>query len=263
MTETVIHNTSIVEKGAELGSGVQVGPMCYVGADAKLGDGVVLKSGVIVEGDTTIGARARIHAFAVLGGPPQHLKYSGEPTKLRIGDDAVIREHVTMNVGTHDGGGLTDVGDRGYFMIGSHVAHDCQIGDDVIISNNAAIGGHVEIEDGAFLGGQCAIHQFCRIGAFAFVGGGAIVTTSIIPYCSVFGNHAHLEGLNIIGMKRRGMERATIHKIRSAYRDLFFKDGTFKERYDYVRECYGECAEVMRILQFISKDAKRPLMMPA
>lgn len=246
----------------DIGDGVDIGPMCHVGPMAKLHDGVRLISHVVVEGDTEIGARTVVHPFAVLGGPPQHLKYKGERTKLVIGEDAVLREHVTMNAGTVEGGGVTTVGDRGFFMIGSHVAHDCHIGDNVICTNNVAIGGHVEIGDGAFLGALTGVHQFCRIGAFAFIGGCAAVTTDVIPYASALGNRAELAGLNIIGMKRRGMPRDVIHKLRSAYNALFAETDTFKERLERVRADYADCEEVRRIIDFIDADATRPLMAP-
>jgi UDP-N-acetylglucosamine acyltransferase len=257
-----IHPTAIIEDGAELGADVVIGPMCYIGPSARLHDGVKLQKCVVVEGDTEIGARTVVHPFTVLGGPPQHLNHRGEDTKLIIGTDVIIRENVTMNTGTVDGGGVTRVGDRGFFMIGSHVAHDCNIGSDVICSINVAVGGHVSVGEGAFLGGQSAIHQFCRIGDYAFVGGCAAVITDIIPYASAFGNHARLAGLNIVGMKRRGMERKTIHALRAAYRILFGDHDTFKERVERVREEFSDCDEVKRIVNFIDVDTSRPLMTP-
>ncbi len=257
-----IHPTAIIEDGAELGADVVIGPMCHVGPSVRLHDGVTLQKCVIIDGDTEIGARTVVHPFAVLGGPPQHLKHCGEKTKLIIGADVVVRENVTMNTGTVAGGGVTHVGDRGFFMIGSHVAHDCIIGDDVICSINVAVGGHVKVGEGAFLGGQSAIHQFCRIGDYAFVGGCAAVITDIIPYASAFGNHARLAGLNIVGLKRRGMERSTIHALRAAYRILFGDHDTFKERVDRVREEFSDYDEIRRIVSFIDIDTSRPLMTP-
>lgn len=258
-----IHSTAIVERGAELGDNVVIGSFCHVSAGARLHDGVVLKSHVVIEGATEIGARTVVHPFAVLGGPPQHLGYKGEDTKLVIGADTIIREHVTMNRGAPVGGGVTRVGDNGFFMTGAHVAHDCQVGDHAIFANNATLGGHVEVGDSVFLGGLCAIHQFTRIGDFAFIGGCAAVTSDIIPYASVMGNHARLVGLNIIGMKRRGLPRPVIHDLRSAYRMLFFGEDTFKDRLEAVRERYGDRDEVRRILSFIDRDASRALMTPA
>jgi len=257
-----IHPTAIIEDGAELGADVVIGPMCHIGGSVRLHDGVTLQKFVVIEGDTEIGARTVVHPFAVLGGPPQHLKHRGEDTKLIIGADAIIRENVTMNTGTVEGGGVTRVGDRGFFMIGSHIAHDCEIGNDVICSINVAVGGHVKVGEGAFLGGQSAIHQFCRIGSYAFVGGCAAVITDIIPYASAVGNHARLAGLNIIGLKRRGMERRAIHDLRAAYRILFDDNDTFKERVDRVRMEFSESDEVRRIVSFIDAGASRPLMTP-
>ena len=258
-----IHPTAIVEDGAEIANGVIIGPHCIVGAGAKLRDGVILKSHVVIDGDTTIGARAIVHPFAVLGGPPQHLHYKGEATRLEIGADVIIREHVTMNLGTPAGGGVTRIGDRGFFMTASHVAHDCQVGDDVIFANNATLGGHVTVENSAFLGGLCAIHQHCRIGAYAFVGGCAAVACDVIPYASAFGNHARLGGLNVIGMKRRNMSRESIRALREAYRLIFEgEEGTFRDRLEAARTKFVDNAEVKRIIDFIDNGAARSLMTP-
>lgn len=258
-----IHPSAIIEEGATLGANVEIGPMCHVGAGARLEDGVALKSHVVVIGETDIGARTVVYPFAVLGAPPQHLGFKGGESRLVIGADVVIREHATMNPGTPAGGGVTRVGDRGYFMIGAHIAHDCQVGDDVIFANNATLGGHVHVGERAFLGGLCAVHQHCRIGPFAFVGGCAAVAGDVIPYGSAFGNHAKLEGLNVIGMKRRGMKREAIHALRSAYKLLFGNGDTFRERLEHVREQYGHSPEVARILEFIDTMDARPLTLPA
>jgi UDP-N-acetylglucosamine acyltransferase len=257
-----IHPTAIVEEGAALGDGVVIGPFCRVSAKARLGAGVELKSHVVVAGRTEIGARTIVHPFAALGGPPQHLGYRGEDTALRIGEDCVIREHATLNLGTPTGRGETVVGDRCFLMTGAHVAHDCLVGSDVIFANNATLGGHVVIEDFVFLGGLCAVHQFCRVGAYAFIGGCAAVPTDVIPYASATGNHAQLSGLNIVGMKRRGMSRAAIHDLRAAYRMLFAPAGSFQERVEAVASTFAHREEVMRIVRFIRTDTRRPLMAP-
>ncbi len=257
-----IHPTAIVEDGAEIGDGVEIGPYCRVGANASIGDGARLLSHVAVEGRTRLGAGSIVHPFAVLGGPPQHLGYKGEETSLIIGANTVIREHVTMNIGTAEGRGETTIGDNGYFMSACHVAHDCVIGDNVIFANNATVGGHVRVGDSAFLGGLCAIHQNCRVGDYAFVGGCAAAPTDIIPYGSATGNHATLAGLNIIGMKRRGLERKTIHALRGAYRTLFDASGAFQDRVEKTADTYGDEPEVMRIIDFIRADARRPIMAP-
>ncbi|NNE40024.1 MAG: acyl-ACP--UDP-N-acetylglucosamine O-acyltransferase [Marinicaulis sp.] len=257
-----IHPTAIIEEGAELADDVSIGPYCFVGDGVKLGAGVTLKSHVVLEGDTTIGERTEIFPYATLGQGPQHQRFTGENTKLIVGADTIVREYVSMNRGTTGGGGVTKVGDGGFFMVGSNIAHDCQVGNGVILANNATVGGHVEIGDHAFLGGVCAIHQFTRIGDYAFVGGGAVVVADVIPYASAFGNRAHLAGLNIVGMKRRETPRDTIHKVRAAYKILFDVDGTMAERVERVREKYSQCSEVARILKFIDRDASRSLMLP-
>lgn len=258
-----IHPTAIVEDGAEIAEGVSVGAYCVVGAKVKLGPGVVLHPHVMVAGRTEIGAHTVVHAFASLGGPPQHVAYRGEDTRLVIGARNVIREHVTMNLGTPAGRGETRVGDDGFFMTACHVGHDCVIGDHVIMANCATLGGHVVVGDFVFLGGLCAIHQFSRIGAYAFIGGCAAVTADVIPYGSAIGNHARLAGLNIIGMKRRGLSREAIHDLRGAYRLLFAEEGSFQERLAEVAARYGGREEVRRIIDFIRADARRPVMAPA
>lgn len=257
-----IHPTAIVEDGAELADGIEIGPFCRVGARVTLEQGVRLLSHVVIEGRTRLGPGSTVHPFAVLGGPPQHLGYKEEDTSLVIGANAIIREHVTMNTGTADGRGETKIGDNGFFMSACHVAHDCLIGDNVIFANNATVGGHVRVGNNAFLGGLCAIHQNCRVGDFAFVGGCAAAPTDIIPYGSATGNHATLSGLNIIGMKRRGLERKSIHALRGAYRMLFDDEGAFQERVEKVASAYGQDGEVMRIIDFIRADARRPIMAP-
>ena len=260
----MIHPTAILEDGAEIGADVDIGPYCIIGRGARLGDGVKLLNHVTIAGNTTVGEGCVIHPYASLGSPPQHLGYGGEETRLEVGARNTIREHVTMNIGTVAGGGVTRVGDDGFFMVGAHVAHDCQVGDKVIFANNATLGGHVSVGDGVFLGGLSAIHQHSRVGDYAFVGGCAAVTMDIIPYASAMGNHARLTGLNVIGMKRRGLERKTIHALRSAYRMLFLgEDDTFKDRLAAVTSEFGGVQEVMHIMAFINEDASRSLMGPA
>jgi UDP-N-acetylglucosamine acyltransferase len=257
-----IHPTAIIEKGAELADGVAVGPYCVIGQHVKIGAGTRLASHVVVEGRTELGAGNQVHAFAVLGGPPQHTAYRGEDTKLVIGDNNVIREHATMNLGTVNGGGMTSVGSNGFFMIESHVGHDCVVGDNVILIKQATLGGHCLIGDYVIVGGLAAVHQFCRVGRYAFIGGLAAVVKDVIPYGSVWGNHAHLEGLNLVGLKRRGFGRETINTLRAAYRLLFADEGTFQERLDDTVETYSTSPEVMEIIEFIRADASRPLCLP-
>ncbi|MCQ8185548.1 acyl-ACP--UDP-N-acetylglucosamine O-acyltransferase [Parvularcula maris] len=257
-----IHPRAIVEEGAEIGEGVEIAPFVHVGAHVRLHDRVKLHPHAVVLGHTEVGEETEIMPFAVLGTPPQHLSYKGEPTTLKVGRRNQIREHVTMNPGTVQGGGETVVGDDCLFMVGAHIAHDCILGDRIIMANNATLGGHIHIGDGVFISGLVAIHQFSRIGNYAFVGGGAIVTGDIIPYGSVFGNRAKLEGLNIVGMKRRGMPRKTIHAIRAAYRMLFAPEGTLQERIDDCVEAYGEVPEVMEMVTFMRAAKDRSLCLP-
>ena len=259
---TGVHDRAIVEDGAVIGEGVEIGPFCHVGRHVRLGDGVRLHPHATVLGRTTVGAGTEVHPFAVLGAPPQHRSYAGEETTLVIGARNQVREHVTMHPGTAQGHGETRVGDDGLYMVGAHVAHDCTLGDRVIMANNATLGGHIDIGDDVFLSGLCAIHQFCRIGSDSFVGGGGIVTTDVIPYAMAVGNHAHLDGLNIVGMKRRGMSRQTIHAIRAAYRSLFGPEGTLQERLEDTAAAYAGTPEVMKIVAFMRADAERPLCLP-
>lgn len=257
-----IHPTAIVEDGAQLHASVKVGPYAHVGGNVSLDEGVELHAHSMVMGHTSIGANTTVYPFAVLGAPPQHNGYAGEPTTLKIGANNQIREHVTMHPGTVQGRSATTVGDNCLFMVGAHVAHDCIVDDHVIMANNATLGGHIHIGSYVFLGGLCAIHQFCRVGPYAFLGGGGILTTDIIPYGSAFGNHARLEGLNIVGMKRRGMARETIHSIRAAYRLLFASEGTLKERLDDAAGLFSGVEEVMTIIDFMRAGADRPLCLP-
>jgi len=257
-----IHPTAIVDDGARI-DGAEVGPYCIVGGGVSLGEGVVLKSHVRVDGDTEIGPGTVVHPFAVLGGPPQHLGYKNEPTRLVIGAGNIIREHVTMNCGTVAGGGVTRIGDNGFFMTGAHIAHDCKVGSNVVFANNATLGGHVEVGDYVFLGGLSAVHQFCRIGEHAFVGGVCGVRMDVIPFAACIDSLAYLAGLNVVGLKRRGFSRDTIKRIRGAYKLLFFGDGVFRDRLERVRAEYKSCPEVARIVEFIDEGKVRPLMQPA
>ena len=257
-----IHPTAIVHDGACLGADVEIGPYSVVGAGVTLGDGVRLLSHAVIDGQTQIGESCVVHPFAYLGGPPQHSAHKGEPTRLVVGARNVIREHVTMHTGTVGGRGVTTVGSDGLFMAGSHVAHDCIVGNHVIMANTATLGGHVHMADFVFMGGLSAAHQFSRIGRYSFVGGLAAVTKDIIPFGSVWGNHAHLEGLNLVGLRRRGFSRETINELRAAYRLLFADEGTFQERLADVADTYASSPEVMEIVGFIQADANRPLCLP-
>ena len=259
---TQIHPTAVVEPGAEIGVGVQIGAYCLVGPEVKLGDGCVLHGHVVVGGRTTIGPRTQIFPFASIGLQPQDLKYKGEASTLEIGADNVIREHVTMNPGTEGGGMVTRIGDGCLFMVGVHVGHDCQVGNKIIMANNATLAGHVTVQDFAVLGGLSAVHQFARIGRSAMVGGVTGVERDVIPFGSVVGDRARLSGINIVGMKRRGLSRDEIHDVRKAYRLLFASEGTFQERLEEVATEFTSSAPVMEIVDFIRADSSRKICQP-
>ena len=259
---TNIHPTAIVEDGAELGEGVSIGPFSVVGSQVRLGDGVHLESHVVVGGDTQIGANTRIFPFASIGLQPQDLKYKGEASRLEIGCNNVIREHVTMNPGTEGGGMLTKVGNNCLFMVGAHVAHDCVVSDNVILVNNATLAGHVELGEFAIVGGLSAVHQFVRIGKHAMIGGMSGVESDVIPYGTVTGNRAHLSGLNLVGLKRRGFDRETIHAMRNAYRLLFAHEGTMEERVRDVAEMFADNEPVMEIVKFVDDSSSRAICQP-
>jgi UDP-N-acetylglucosamine acyltransferase len=257
-----VHPLALIDPGAQLADDVQIGPYCTVGANVVLGAGVRLVSHVVLQGHTELGEGNVVHPFANLGGPPQHVAHKGESTRLVIGSNNVIREQVTMHAGTVLGGGVTTVGSNSLYMVGAHVAHDCVVGDGVTFANCATLGGHVTVGDFVFMGGLCAVHQYSRIGRYSFVGGGAIVTRDVIPYGSVWGNHAHLEGLNLVGLKRRGFTREAINDLRSAYRLLFADEGTLQERLDDVARVFAASSHVREIVDFIRSDADRPLCQP-
>ena len=257
-----IHLTAIVEEGARLGADVRIGPYCVVGPEVVLGDGVELISHVAVAGRTTVGAGTRIWPFASVGHQPQDLKYAGEPSRLEIGERCMIREHATLNPGTSGGGMLTKVGSSCLFMMGSHVGHDCKVGDNAILANNATLAGHVELGESVILGGLCAVHQHVRIGSHAMVGGMTGVEKDIIPFGSAIGNRAYLGGLNIIGLKRRGIERDTIHVLRAAYRMIFNGDGTLAERAVRTAEEFRDVGPVRQITDFILADSSRSFCTP-
>jgi len=257
-----VHPTAIVDPNAELGSGVEVGPYSLIGPHVRVGAGTRIGTHVVIDGRTTIGPNTTIFPFASIGQMPQDLKYKGEPSELVIGANNLIREYVTMNTGTSGGGMVTRVGNNCLFMVGAHVAHDCTLGDHVIMANNATLAGHVQIGEWAVLGGLCAVHQFARIGKHAMIGGMSGVEYDVIPYGSVVGNRARLAGLNIIGLKRRGFTRDQIHTLRTAYRLLFAQEGTMAERLSDVEEIYHDNEVVMEIVSFIRADSSRAICQP-
>lgn len=258
-----IHPTAIIADGAKIAPDATVGAYCVIGPEVIIGSATVLESHVVIGGKTTLGAHNQVFPFVSLGHAPQDLKYHGEPSHLVIGSFNIIREHATMNPGTEGGGMLTKVGDHGLFMVGTHVAHDCRIGNRVIMANNATLAGHVEVGEQALIGGLSAVHQFVRIGKHAVIGGMSGVEHDVIPYGSVMGERASLAGLNLVGMKRRGYSRESIHAVRRAFKELFeIGTGTLTERASNLREQYKNHVEVMEILSFMQEGSKRSLCIP-
>jgi UDP-N-acetylglucosamine acyltransferase len=257
-----IHNTAIVDPKAELGAEVKIGPYCIVGPDVRLGDKVELISHVNLSGNTKIGAGCRLYPFVSMGYDPQDLKHKGGPVGIEIGERCIFRENVNIHPGTDIGKPTTKIGHDCYFMVGTHLAHEGQMGNHVIVSNGAQIGGNVTIGDHAILGGLCAIHQHTRIGAHAFIGGMATVLKDVIPYGFVVGNPARMAGMNIVGLKRRGFKREQIRELRAAYRLLFAQEGTFAERLEDAGALYGSYDLVNEIVAFIKTDSHRSLCMP-
>ncbi|ARU00727.1 acyl-ACP--UDP-N-acetylglucosamine O-acyltransferase [Yoonia vestfoldensis] len=225
-----IHPSAVIADGARIAADCTIGPFCVIGPDVVLGDGVTLKSHVVVDGDTQIGAGTVVFPFSVIGEIPQDLKFAGEKTQLRIGARNRIREHVTINTGTAQGGGITRVGDDGLFMAGCHIAHDAQVGDRVIIVNNSAVAGHCVIEDDVIIGGLCGVHQWVRIGQGAIIGAVTMVTADVVPHGLVQGPRGVLDGLNLVGLKRKGVDRADITALRAAFQMLKDGEGNFQDR---------------------------------
>jgi len=250
-----------IAEGAEIGAGVRVGPFCIVGEKVKLGRGVVLKSHVVVAGDTEIGEETVIFPFASIGEIPQDLKYAGEETRLVIGRRNRIREGVTMNIGTAGGGGITRVGDDCLFMTGAHVAHDAQVGNRVIMANQVAVAGHCVIEDDVIIGGLSGIHQFVRVGRGAIIGALTMVTNDVIPHGLVQAPRGQLDGLNLVGLKRRGVAREDITALRAAYQMLAQGEGTFQERAERLRE-ESDSPHVREIADFILSRTDRSFLTP-
>ncbi|WP_412505554.1 acyl-ACP--UDP-N-acetylglucosamine O-acyltransferase [Roseovarius sp. SYSU LYC5161] len=259
--DTFVHPSAVVERGAELGQGCTIGPFCHVTENVRLGDGVELKSHVVVTGQTSIGAGSIIFPFACIGEVPQDLKFRGEETRLEIGARTRIREHVTMNCGTEGGGGVTRIGDDGLFMAGCHVAHDVQLGNRVIIVNNAALAGHCMIEDDVIIGGLSGVHQFVRIGRGAIIGAVTMVTNDVIPYGLVQAPRGGLDGLNLVGLKRRGVKRADITALRAAFQMLAQGEGAFQDRARRLGE-ETESDYVRHIVDFVTAASDRSFLTP-
>ena len=258
---TRIHPSAVVEEGAVLGQDCVIGPLCVIGSRVRLGDRVELKSHVVISGDTEVGDETVIFPFAVIGEIPQDLKFRGEDTKLVIGKRNRIREHVTMNSGTEGGGGVTRVGDDGLFMAGCHIAHDAQVGDRVIVVNSAAIAGHCVLEDDVIVGGLSGIHQWVRVGKGAIIGAVTMVTNDVIPYGLVQAPRGHLDGLNLVGLKRKGVARSDITALRAAFQMLAQGEGTFHERAERLGQ-ETESDYVRDIVDFVLARSDRSFLTP-
>jgi|TARA_R100000049_G_C1940858_1_gene85008 UDP-N-acetylglucosamine acyltransferase len=261
LTGTVIHPSAIVEPGAQIGEGCRIGPFCHIGPEVVLAARVELKSHVIITGMTEIGEDTVVFPFAVIGEIPQDLKFRGEKTRLQIGARNRIREHVTMNCGTEGGGGVTRVGDDGLFMAGCHVAHDAQIGDRVILVNNVAVAGHCVLEDDVIVGGLSGVHQWVRIGRGAIIGALTMVTNDVIPYGLVQAPRGKLDGLNLVGLKRRGVSRADITALRAAFQMLAQGEGAFADRAKRLGD-ETQSPYVREIVEFILGDSDRHFLTP-
>ncbi|OFW79807.1 MAG: acyl-[acyl-carrier-protein]--UDP-N-acetylglucosamine O-acyltransferase [Alphaproteobacteria bacterium RIFCSPLOWO2_01_FULL_40_26] len=251
------HSSAIISPKAKIGSNVEIGAFCVVGDDVKIGDGTILKSHVIIEGDTEIGKNNVIFPFTTIGLQPQDLKFCGEKSKVIIGDNNKIREHATIHLGTQDGAMVTKIGSNCLLMVGIHIAHDCIIGDHVIMANNATLGGHVTIGDYAVIGGLSAIHQFVRIGQGAMIGGMSGVESDVIPYGTVIGERAFLAGLNLIGMKRRNISREEIHALRNFFKKLFEeKNSNFSDHANQLAKTFSTKL-VQEVADFIQSNSSR------
>ena len=257
----MIHKTAIVDPKAKISANVNIGPYSIIGANVEIGEDTDINSHVSIAGHTKIGKKNKIYPFASIGNNPQDLKYNGEKSYLEIGDSNTIREYVSINPGTDGGGGLTKIGNNCLFMVSSHVAHDCVIGDNVVAVNNVAIGGHVQIDDNAIIGGNSAIHQYIRIGKFAMIGGICAVIRDVIPYGLVHGNRSILQGINLIGLRRNNIPNQEIALLSKAYKEIF-KSENLSENLKNLSEEFKENDLVIEILKFIQKDKKRPICTP-
>ena len=254
----MIHVSSVISKNAKIGKNVKIGPFCSVGELVEIEDDVQLISNVHIEGNTKIGKGTKIFPFASIGTAPQDLKYNNEPNTLLIGENNTIREHVTINPGTEGGGGKTVIGNNCLFMISSHVAHDCKVGNNVIIANNVPLGGHVIIEDSVVIGGNSAVQQFTRIGRLAMIGGMTGVLKDVIPFALSVGNRNHLQGLNLIGLRRKNYENKKIMELDKAYKEIF-SSKNLHENLNKINNEFKGNELVKEVLNFIAKDKKRPI----
>jgi len=257
----MIHKTAIVDKKANISKNVIIGPYSIIGPDVKIGEGVEIQSHVNILGCTTIGNNTKIFSFASIGTDPQDLKYKGEQTKLEIGKNNIVREHVTINKGTIGGGSVTKIGNDNLIMIGAHIAHDCIVGDNVVIANSAAIAGHAQISDEVIIGGNCGIQQFTRIGKMAMIGGMTAVSRDVIPYGLSFGNRNYLEGINVVGLRRKKVSNKEILTLSEAYKEIF-NTNSLHENLIKLSDELRKNSYVKEVIDFINHDKKRPICTP-
>tara|TARA_Y100001970_G_scaffold262810_1_gene347518 strand:- start:328 stop:1110 length:783 start_codon:yes stop_codon:yes gene_type:complete len=257
----MIHKTAIIDPKAKISNNVQIGAYSVIGPDVEIGDGTVVQSHVNITGDTKIGLKNKIYSFASIGNDPQDLKFKGEKTKLVIGNNNKIREYVTINPGTDGGGGLTKVGDNCLFMVSAHIAHDCFVGNNVILANNVPLGGHAKIDDNAIIGGNSAVQQFTRVGKFAMIGGMCGVVRDVIPYGIAHGNRSVLQGLNLIGLRRKNVPNKEIITLSDAYKEIF-KNENLTENLSNLSNDFKNNTLVAEVVGFIEKDKKRPICTP-
>lgn len=259
-----IHPTACVEPGAQLDDGVRIGPFCHVGAHAVLAKGTQLRSHAVVTGYTRLGENCQLYPHAVIGGPPQVIGFQEtDESRLEVGNNCTLREFTTIHAGVPKSGGLTRIGDNCFMMVGAHVAHDGQIGNHVVMANNVSLAGHITVGDHVWFGGLAAVHQFTRIGRNAFIGGGAILVEDVIPFGSVIGNHAKLSGLNMVGLKRRGFDKAELQEVRQAYKAVFTGEGLFKDRLTGAAATFRDKPLAMEMIDFILAGGNRPICKPA
>ena len=257
----MIDKTAIIDSKAKISENVKIGPYSVIGPNVEIGEGTVVQSHVNITGNTKIGLNNKIYPFASIGNDPQDLKFQGEETKLEIGNDNKIREYVTINPGTNGGGGITKVGNNCLFMVSAHIAHDCFVGDNVILANSVPLGGHASIEDNVIIGGNSAVQQFTRVGKFAMIGGMCGVVRDIIPYGIAHGNRSKLQGLNLIGLRRKNIPNQDIMILSEAYKEIF-KNENLTENLNNLKVELKEHDLVREVLNFIEKDKKRPICTP-
>jgi UDP-N-acetylglucosamine acyltransferase len=257
----MIHNTAIIDTQAKIHKNVKVGPFSVIGANVEIEENTEIQSHVSILGNTKIGKNNQIYPFASIGNDPQDLKFQGEETKLEIGNDNKIREYVTINPGTNGGGGITKVGNNCLFMVSAHIAHDCYVGDNVILANSVPLGGHAYIEDNVIIGGNSAVQQFTRVGRSAMIGGMCGVVRDIIPYAMVHGNRSKLQGLNLIGLRRKNIPNIDIMILNDAYKEIF-KNENLTDNLNNLDKDLRKHKLVSEVLNFIEKDKKRPICTP-